>query len=56
MIADPTLSRVVVAATQARTVTASEPQASEAQAESKPSRSASCASAIASCRPASGVA
>jgi hypothetical protein len=48
MIAEPTLILVVVAASQLRTVTASVPQASAAQAESKPSRSASCASSISS--------
>ena len=48
MIAEPTLIRSVVAAIQARTVTASVPQASAAHAESKPSRSASSASSISS--------
>ncbi len=43
MIAEPTRIRLVSAAIQARTVTASVPQASAAQTESKPSRSASWA-------------
>ena len=48
MIALPILIRVVVAPSQASTLTQSVPQASAAQAESYPRRSASCASAIGS--------
>ena len=48
MIAEPSLIRSVVAPSQASTVTESVPQASAAQAESYPSRSASCASATGS--------
>ena len=48
MTAEPSRSLVVVAASQERTVTASVPHASAAQAESNPSRSASWASATSS--------
>ena len=48
MIAEPTLIRVVVAASHDSTVMQSVPHASATQAESKPSRSASCAFAISS--------
>ena len=48
MIAEPSLIFSVVAPSHERTVTQSVPHASAAHAESKPSRSASCASAIGS--------
>ena len=48
MIADPIAIRSVLAPSHASTLTASVPHASAAHAESKPSLSASCASAITS--------